>query len=123
MIVCHSSATWRCTRPPGGGGPENPKPGRDGICHTRSGTFATLTGSPPTRSATPPPRPASYTRDRTDGDATLARVKSTHAAERRSRLLDLGGGLMGRDIQPIKISGEDRGKYRDKLQRSLEVFA
>ncbi len=30
---------------------------------------------------------------------------------------------MGRDIQPIKISGEDRGKYRDKLQRSLEVFA
>src|SRR5262247_575590 len=37
--------------------------------------------------------------------------------------LDLSGGLMGRDIQPIKISGEDRGKYRDKLQRSLEVFA
>ena len=31
--------------------------------------------------------------------------------------------LMGRDIQPIKISGEDRGNYRDKLQRSLEVFA
>src|SRR5215472_8494943 len=31
--------------------------------------------------------------------------------------------LMGRDIQPIKISGEDRGRYRDKLQRSLEVFA
>src|SRR5262252_4841968 len=30
---------------------------------------------------------------------------------------------MGRDIQPIKISGEDRGNYRDKLQRSLEVFA
>src|SRR6266496_687363 len=30
---------------------------------------------------------------------------------------------MGRDIQPIKISGEDRGRYRDKLQRSLEVFA
>jgi gamma-glutamyl:cysteine ligase YbdK (ATP-grasp superfamily) len=30
---------------------------------------------------------------------------------------------MGRDIQAIKISGEDRRKYRDKLQRSLEVFA
>jgi gamma-glutamyl:cysteine ligase YbdK (ATP-grasp superfamily) len=30
---------------------------------------------------------------------------------------------MGRDIQPIKISGEDRRRYRDKLQRSLEVFA
>jgi gamma-glutamyl:cysteine ligase YbdK (ATP-grasp superfamily) len=30
---------------------------------------------------------------------------------------------MGRDIQPIKITGEDRGRYRDKLQRSLEVFA
>jgi gamma-glutamyl:cysteine ligase YbdK (ATP-grasp superfamily) len=30
---------------------------------------------------------------------------------------------MGRDIQAIKISGEDRGKYRDKVQRSLEVFA
>ena len=30
---------------------------------------------------------------------------------------------MGRDIQPIKITGEDRRQYRDKLQRSLEVFA
>src|SRR5579863_708082 len=30
---------------------------------------------------------------------------------------------MGRDIQPIKISGEDRRQYRDKLQRSLEVLA
>jgi gamma-glutamyl:cysteine ligase YbdK (ATP-grasp superfamily) len=30
---------------------------------------------------------------------------------------------MGRDIQAIKISGEDRRRYRDKLQRSLEVFA
>ena len=30
---------------------------------------------------------------------------------------------MGRDIQPIKISGEDRRKYRDKVRRSLEVFA
>jgi gamma-glutamyl:cysteine ligase YbdK (ATP-grasp superfamily) len=30
---------------------------------------------------------------------------------------------MGRDIQAIKISGEDRSRYRDKLQRSLEVFA
>jgi gamma-glutamyl:cysteine ligase YbdK (ATP-grasp superfamily) len=30
---------------------------------------------------------------------------------------------MGRDIQAIKISGEDRGKYRDKVQRSLEVLA
>jgi gamma-glutamyl:cysteine ligase YbdK (ATP-grasp superfamily) len=30
---------------------------------------------------------------------------------------------MGRDIQPIKISGEDRRRYREKLQRSLEVFA
>src|SRR5262249_52968096 len=33
------------------------------------------------------------------------------------------GGLMGRDIQAIKISGEDRRKYRDKVRRSLEVFA
>ena len=32
-------------------------------------------------------------------------------------------GLMGREIQAIKISGEDRGKYRDKVRRSLEVFA
>jgi gamma-glutamyl:cysteine ligase YbdK (ATP-grasp superfamily) len=30
---------------------------------------------------------------------------------------------MGRDIPPVKISGEDRAKYRGKLQRSLEVFA
>jgi gamma-glutamyl:cysteine ligase YbdK (ATP-grasp superfamily) len=30
---------------------------------------------------------------------------------------------MGREIQAIKISGEDRGKYRDKVQRSLEVLA
>ena len=30
---------------------------------------------------------------------------------------------MGRDIQAIKISGEDRRKYRDKLRRSLDVFA
>jgi gamma-glutamyl:cysteine ligase YbdK (ATP-grasp superfamily) len=30
---------------------------------------------------------------------------------------------MGRDIQPIKISGEDRRKYRDKLQKSLDVLA
>jgi gamma-glutamyl:cysteine ligase YbdK (ATP-grasp superfamily) len=30
---------------------------------------------------------------------------------------------MGRDIQPIKISGEDRTRYRDKVRRSLDVFA
>jgi gamma-glutamyl:cysteine ligase YbdK (ATP-grasp superfamily) len=30
---------------------------------------------------------------------------------------------MGRDIQAIKISGEDRSKYREKVRRSLEVFA
>jgi gamma-glutamyl:cysteine ligase YbdK (ATP-grasp superfamily) len=30
---------------------------------------------------------------------------------------------MGRDIQPIKISGEDRAKYREKVRRSLDVFA
>jgi gamma-glutamyl:cysteine ligase YbdK (ATP-grasp superfamily) len=29
---------------------------------------------------------------------------------------------LGRDIQAIKISGDDRRKYRDKLQRSLDVF-
>src|SRR5579871_4865814 len=29
---------------------------------------------------------------------------------------------MGRDIQPITISGEDRRKYREKLRRSLDVF-
>src|SRR5499427_10206580 len=29
---------------------------------------------------------------------------------------------MGRDIQPIKISGEDRRKYREKLRRSLDVL-
>ena len=30
---------------------------------------------------------------------------------------------MGRDIQPIKISGDDRRRYREKVQRSLDVFA
>ena len=30
---------------------------------------------------------------------------------------------MGRDIQAIKISGEDRRKYRDKVRRSLDAFA
>ena len=30
---------------------------------------------------------------------------------------------MGRDIQAIKISGEDRRRYRDKVRRSLDVFA
>src|SRR5580698_10359987 len=30
---------------------------------------------------------------------------------------------MGRDIQAIKISGEDRRAYREKLARSLDVFA
>jgi len=30
---------------------------------------------------------------------------------------------MGRDIQAIKISGEDRRMYRDKVRRSLDVFA
>ncbi len=30
---------------------------------------------------------------------------------------------MGRDIQAITISGEDRRKYRAKLARSLDVFA
>jgi hypothetical protein len=30
---------------------------------------------------------------------------------------------MGRDIQAIKISGEDRRKYRDKVRVSLDVFA
>jgi hypothetical protein len=30
---------------------------------------------------------------------------------------------MGRDVQPIRISGEDRRRYRDKAQRSLDVFA
>ena len=30
---------------------------------------------------------------------------------------------MGRDIQAIKISGEDRRRYREKVRRSLEVFA
>jgi gamma-glutamyl:cysteine ligase YbdK (ATP-grasp superfamily) len=30
---------------------------------------------------------------------------------------------MGRDIPAIKISGEDRRKYREKVQRSLDVFA
>jgi gamma-glutamyl:cysteine ligase YbdK (ATP-grasp superfamily) len=30
---------------------------------------------------------------------------------------------MGREIQAIKISGADRGKYREKVQRSLDVFA
>jgi gamma-glutamyl:cysteine ligase YbdK (ATP-grasp superfamily) len=29
---------------------------------------------------------------------------------------------MGRDIQPIKITGDDRRKYREKLRRSLDVF-
>ena len=30
---------------------------------------------------------------------------------------------MGRDIQPVKISGDDRRRYREKVQRSLDVFA
>ena len=30
---------------------------------------------------------------------------------------------MGRDIEAIKISGEDRRNYRDKVRRSLDVFA
>ena len=30
---------------------------------------------------------------------------------------------MGRDIQAIKNSGEDRRKYRDKVRRSLDAFA
>jgi gamma-glutamyl:cysteine ligase YbdK (ATP-grasp superfamily) len=30
---------------------------------------------------------------------------------------------MGRDIQAIKITGEDRRRYRDKVRRSLDVFA
>jgi Glutamate-cysteine ligase family 2(GCS2) len=30
---------------------------------------------------------------------------------------------MGREIQAIKISGDDRRKYRDKVRRSLDVFA
>ncbi|MGD0243008.1 MAG: glutamate-cysteine ligase family protein [Streptosporangiaceae bacterium] len=30
---------------------------------------------------------------------------------------------MGRDIQAIRISGEDRRRYRDKVRRSLDVFA
>ncbi len=30
---------------------------------------------------------------------------------------------MGRDIHAIKITGEDRRKYRDKVRRSLDVFA
>ncbi len=30
---------------------------------------------------------------------------------------------MGRDIEAIKINGEDRRKYRDKVRRSLDVFA
>jgi gamma-glutamyl:cysteine ligase YbdK (ATP-grasp superfamily) len=29
---------------------------------------------------------------------------------------------MGREIQPIKISGEDRRKYREKVRRSLDVL-
>jgi gamma-glutamyl:cysteine ligase YbdK (ATP-grasp superfamily) len=30
---------------------------------------------------------------------------------------------MGREIKPLKISGEDRRRYRDKVRRSLDVFA
>jgi gamma-glutamyl:cysteine ligase YbdK (ATP-grasp superfamily) len=30
---------------------------------------------------------------------------------------------VGRDIQAVKISGEDRRRYRDKVRRSLDVFA
>ena len=30
---------------------------------------------------------------------------------------------MGRDIDAIKITGEDRRRYRDKVRRSLDVFA
>src|SRR5579859_1755261 len=47
------------------------------------------------------------------GHATVYAVIGCPLAER---------GRMGRDIQPIKISGEDRRKYREKLRRSLDVF-
>jgi gamma-glutamyl:cysteine ligase YbdK (ATP-grasp superfamily) len=30
---------------------------------------------------------------------------------------------MGRDIQPVRISGADRARYREKVRRSLDVFA
>ena len=30
---------------------------------------------------------------------------------------------MGRDIEAVKITGEDRRRYRDKVRRSLDVFA
>src|SRR5579859_7453742 len=30
---------------------------------------------------------------------------------------------MGREIKPLTISGEDRRRYRDKVRRSLDVFA
>src|ERR1700740_3098738 len=30
---------------------------------------------------------------------------------------------MGRDIQAIRITGEDRRRYRDKVRRSLDAFA
>ncbi len=30
---------------------------------------------------------------------------------------------MGREIEPLKISGEDRRRYREKVRRSLDVFA
>src|ERR1700683_1453643 len=30
---------------------------------------------------------------------------------------------MGRDIEAIKITGEDRRRYRDKVRRSLDAFA
>src|SRR5215469_3663600 len=60
----------------------------------------------------------------TEGYAPLARVKFKQCGRGAvSVSLTWVEAFMGRDIQPIKISGEDRGHYRDKLQRSLEVFA
>ena len=47
-------------------------------------------------------------------DGALAGKVLSHLGER---------GLMGRDIQAVRVTGEDRRKYRDKVQRSLDVFA
>src|SRR5215471_11380805 len=38
-------------------------------------------------------------------------------------LVALSGGVMGREIQAIKFSGEDRRLYREKVRRSLDALA
>ena len=50
-------------------------------------------------------------------------VPTYHSQPWRAKVEGEGEAAMGRDIKPVKITGEDRRKYRDKVRRSLDVFA